>query len=184
MLNNQMIFFEKIIGKYFRYYRLGYSIFATVTLLSLLYYQFYFPSFRLFYSVIIIRLSCFILVIPGIVIMLVTIYKYFNLLSGVRSLYQEKQVAELKVDGLHKYIRHPLYTGTLLFLWGVFFIFPYVNNLIAVLVITLYVLIGIKYEERKLIVEFGDSYRDYQLKVPKLIPHLQKMFSVVGQKKG
>ncbi len=104
--------------------------------------------------------------------MMVAIYKYFNLLSGVRSLYQEKQVAELKVDGVHKYMRHPLYTGTLLFLWGVFFIFPYVNNLIAVLLITLYVLIGIKYEERKLVVEFGDSYRNYQLTVPKLIPRL------------
>ena len=51
----------------------------------------------------------------------------------------------------------------------------YINNLIAVLIITVYVLIGIKYEERKLLVEFGDSYRDYQLKVPKLIPHLMKI---------
>ena len=118
--------------------------------------------------------SCFILVIPGFVIMLVTIYKYFNLLSGVRSLYREKETAELKVDGIHKYMRHPLYTGTLLFLWGVFFIFPYVNNLIAVLIITLYVVIGIRYEEQKLVLEFGDSYRRYQLKVPKLIPNLLK----------
>lgn len=112
------------------------------------------------------------LVTPGLIIMLVTIYKYFNLLSGVRSLYHEKPTAELKVDGIHKYMRHPLYTGTLLFLWGAFFIFPYVNNLIAVFIITVYVLIGIKYEEQKLVVEFGDSYRDYQLTVPKLIPHL------------
>lgn len=159
-------------GKYFRYYRLGYSIFATVTLLLLLYYQFSLQSILLFHSIVITYLSSFVLVIPGIAIMLVTIYKYFNLLSGVRSLYQEKQVTELKVDGIHRYMRHPLYTGTLLFLWGVFFIFPYINNLIAVLIITVYVLIGIKYEERKLLVEFGESYRKYQLTVPKLIPRL------------
>ncbi len=167
------LFFAKKMGKYFRYYRLAYSIFATVTLLLLLYYQFSLISPLLFHSLSAMFLSCFILVIPGLVIMLVTIYKYFKLLSGVRSLYQEKQFAELKVDGIHKYMRHPLYTGTLLFIWGLFFIFPFLNNIIAVVSITAYILIGISYEEQKLIIEFGDSYKDYCLKVPRLIPHFQ-----------
>ncbi len=166
------LFFQKKTGKYFRYYRLAYSVIAAITLLLLLYYQFSFKSLRLFYSVIIGWLSFFMLVIPGLTIMVVIMYKYFRLLSGIRSLYQAKESPELKTDGMHTYIRHPLYSGTLLFIWGLFFIFPFFNNLISVIVITVYVLIGIKYEEQKLIIEFGDAYKDYCLKVPKLIPHL------------
>lgn len=166
------LFFQKKAGKYFRYYRLSYSIFAAISLLLLLYYQFSFKSLRLFYSVITVWLSFFILVLPGVAIMLLAIYKYFRLLSGIRSLYQAKQSAELKTDGMHTYMRHPLYSGTLLFIWGLFFIFPLLNNLISVIIITLYVLIGIEYEERKLIIEFGDAYKNYSLKVPRLIPRL------------
>ncbi len=141
-------------------------------LLLLLYYQFSFKSSPLFASAITGWISLFLLVIPGVTIMLVAIYKYFRLLSGVRTLYQAKESAELKTGGMHTYMRHPLYAGTLLFIWGLFFIFPFLNNFISVIVITVYVLIGIEYEERKLIIEFGEAYKNYRLKVPKLIPRL------------
>lgn len=102
--------------------------------------------------------------------MSISIVKYFKLLSGVRALYQKKPTTGLKLNGIHKYVRHPLYLGTLLFVWGLFFLFPTLSNLLAVVVITLYVVIGIKFEERKLIAEFGNSYADYILNVPALIP--------------
>ncbi|MEO6894659.1 MAG: hypothetical protein ABI136_06445, partial [Ginsengibacter sp.] len=38
------IFFKKTLNGYFRYYRLGYSVFALLTLISLLIYQYSFPS--------------------------------------------------------------------------------------------------------------------------------------------
>ncbi|MEO6637381.1 MAG: isoprenylcysteine carboxylmethyltransferase family protein [Ginsengibacter sp.] len=166
------LFFEKYTGKYFRYYRLAYSLFASFTLLLLLYYQYSIKTWRLFYSGIVVRLALFLLVIPGLVIMLASIYKYFRLLSGIRTLYEAKPPAELKVNGMHTYVRHPLYSGTLLFIWGLFFIFPLLGNLISVVIITLYVLVGIKYEERKLINEFGDTYKNYCLEVPKFIPRI------------
>jgi protein-S-isoprenylcysteine O-methyltransferase Ste14 len=79
----------------------------------------------------------------------------------------------LQQGGLHKYVRHPLYLGTLLFIWGLFLIFPLVNNLIAVISVTTYVLFGIKLEEKKLRLEFGESYKKYSKKVPQLIPGLR-----------
>lgn len=112
------------------------------------------------------------MVIPGITIMAASIYKYFKLLSGIRSIYQATPPAELKVEGIHKYVRHPLYLGTLLFIWGLFFIFPLLNNLIAAAAITTYVLIGIKFEEKKLLKEFGNVYAEYIKNVPGLIPKL------------
>ena len=104
--------------------------------------------------------------------MSISIFKYFTLLSGIRSIYLATPPAELKLDGIHKYVRHPLYLGTLLFTWGLYFIYPFLNNLIAVVAITIYVLVGIKLEEKKLVKEFGNDYTVYIKKVPALIPKL------------
>lgn len=106
---------------------------------------------------------------------MVSILKYFKLLSGIRTLYQAKPSTELRREGIHNYVRHPLYLGTLLFIWGLFFIFPMLNNLIAVVIITLYVLIGIWLEEKKLLIEFGNLYADYISQVPMLIPGFKRL---------
>ena len=45
-----------------------------------------------------------------------------------------------------------------------------VNLLTTYLLITLYFYIGSIYEERRLVVEFGQTYREYQQCVPRLIP--------------
>lgn len=92
------------------------------------------------------------------------------LLSGIRSIFTPIPASELKINGIHRYVRHPLYSGTILFVWGLFFVFPFFNNLIAVVLLTLYVLIGIIFEEKKLKIEFGGNYEEYISKVPMLIP--------------
>ncbi len=166
-------FLKNRLGKLYRYYRLGYSVFATITLALLLYFQYSFESPVLIRTGWIKYVSFFILVLPGLLLMGISIRKYFMLLSGVRSIYQPVPVSELKTGGIHGYMRHPLYTGTILFVCGLFFIFPYVNNLIAVLLLILYVFIGIYFEEKKLIKEFGNKYRSYMFNVPKLIPGLK-----------
>ncbi len=115
-------------------------------------------------------ISLIFFVVPGILIMFIAIKKYFLLLSGIRSVFQPTPPVELKVEGIHRFVRHPLYSGTILFVWGLFFIFPMLNNLIAAFLLTLYVLIGIGFEENKLIKEFGKKYEEYIANVPMLIP--------------
>ena len=160
--------------KLYRYYRLTYSIFATLTLLLLLIYQYSFQSVLLISSGWIKYLSLFIFVLPGLIIMILSIYKYFRLLSGIRSLYEAVPPVELKIEGIHKYVRHPLYAGTILFTWGLFLGFPFLNNLIAVVIIIAYTIIGIQLEEKKLEIEFGKFYFDYKAKVPMLLPFFKK----------
>ena len=103
--------------------------------------------------------------------MIICIRKYFYELSGIQAL-QNKPVESpgLQQKGLHKYVRHPLYFGTLLFVWGLFLLMPSISNLIADVVLTVYVLIGIRLEEQKLLLEYGEQYEQYSKKVPKLIP--------------
>jgi len=112
-----------------------------------------------------------ILIAPGLIIMIVCICKYFYELSGIQSL-QNKPLAAptLQQTGLHKYVRHPLYFGTLLFVWGLFLLLPALSNLIAVVALTVYVLIGIQLEETKLFLEYGEEYKQYSKRVPMLIP--------------
>lgn len=166
------LFIKKISSKFFRYYRLAYTLFAAVTLIFILWFQYSFESPVLINSLFLKYFSLVLLVIPGAAIMSVSIFKYFKLLSGIRSVYQATPPVELKLGGIHKYVRHPLYLGTLLCIWGLFFIFPLLNNLIAVTAITIYVLIGIQFEEKKLLKEFGNVYEEYIKKVPALIPKL------------
>ena len=105
--------------------------------------------------------------------MIICIRKYFYELSGIKAL-ENKTVEKptLQQKGLHKYVRHPLYFGTLLFVWGLFLLLPAVSNLIAVVTLTLYVLIGIRLEETKLFSEYGEAYRRYSKTVPMLIPRV------------
>ncbi len=92
-------------------------------------------------------------------------------LTGLRSIITEdKNTSELIITGIHKYVRHPLYLGTFIFIWGLLLLIPLLSLLISNTVITIYTLIGIKFEEEKLIEEFGQSYIEYKNEVPKLLP--------------
>ncbi len=163
---------QKNMGKLFRYYRICYSLFALVTLMLLLWYQLSMRSIWL-YSLAIMRYGVsLVFIVPGIIIMVKCIGKYFFDLSGIQSFQKHKPAinSTLQQTGLHKYVRHPLYFGTLLFVWGLFLSFPLLSNLIAAVILTVYVIIGIQLEETKLFLEYGEEYKRYSKRVPKLIP--------------
>ena len=162
--------FSRLMGSGFKYYRISYSIFAAITLVLLIYYQYSIQSVYLFFSSIVKIIALLIFIIPGMLIMSLCIKKYFYELSGIQALNDEPLHITLQVTGLHKYVRHPLYAGTLLFSLGLFFLFPLLSNLIAFIVMTIYVLIGIRLEEKKLRIEFGDEYILYSKRVSMLIP--------------
>lgn len=74
----------------------------------------------------------------------------------------------LAISPLHRYVRHPWYSLGLLLLWS-----RDLNAawLVTALVVTLYVWIGSRLEEAKLIAQYGDRYRRYRDRVPALIPN-------------
>jgi len=166
-------FFRVKMGAEFRYYRLIYSSVALASFVFVLLRQFsiksgYFIIFPWFkYSV---GLPIGIL---GISLMFTCIRKYFFNISGIRVFFRDARPSSLELLGVHKYIRHPLYLGTLLLIWSLFLFFPLFTNLLAFLVMTGYVLIGIRSEEKKLLSVFGEVYKNYQDKTPVLIPHVR-----------
>lgn len=68
---------------------------------------------------------------------------------------------------LHRYVRHPWYSLGLLLLWTRDLNAAWLTTAVAA---TLYLLIGSRLEERKLIERYGEAYRRYQARVPGLIP--------------
>jgi methanethiol S-methyltransferase len=101
---------------------------------------------------------------------MLNIFKYFLQLSGVKWLVATNVEAKLERKGLHGYVRHPLYLSTFLFIWALWIAYPYLSLLIANIIITLYTLIALKFEEDKLLGEFGEEYRQYQREVPMIWP--------------
>ncbi|MHA4807682.1 methyltransferase family protein [Flavitalea flava] len=178
-------FFEERMGKGFRYYRFLYSVFALVFMLAILWWQFSirsspvgsFPVIRLW-----IGLPAGVV---GVVLMVFSIHKYFFHLSGVAVFFRERGSEDeiegghgsLETGGFHRYVRHPLYLGTLLFIWALLLFFPFLSNLIACLMITIYTVLGAWLEEQKLLRVFGEQYAVYRLNVPMLVPGFGKRAS-------
>jgi len=73
----------------------------------------------------------------------------------------------LHVKGFHAFVRHPLYAGAHLILWGG--VRDELGLAMAVWA-SLYLEIGTRFEERRLIALYGNAYRDYRDRVPALIP--------------
>lgn len=161
--------------RFYKNYRFYYTLFAFITLGIVLHYQLQLSSPLLFTPTIAITLIGWAVMLTGGAIMLICIRKYFLSLSGLKSLVAEQLVVnELQIDGVHKYVRHPLYLGTFVFIWGLLLVYPYLSLLIANSIITIYTLIAIRFEEQKLIEEFGADYLQYKEQVPMILPHWRR----------
>jgi protein-S-isoprenylcysteine O-methyltransferase Ste14 len=70
--------------------------------------------------------------------------------------------------GFYRWVRHPIQAGTLLGLWAT----PSLStgHLLHALGFTLYILIGLHFEERDLLKTLGEEYAAYRRRVPMLIP--------------
>ena len=168
---------EKKMGDHYKFYRLYYTIFSFASFITVLVYLFLIPSPKLFATGIGVIIAGLLVSASGLILMSICIIKYFMQLSGLRELFENKMSDELMTSGIHKMVRHPLYTGTFIFIWGLFILYPYVSTLITDIIITVYTLIGLHFEEKKLESQFGEKYLEYKNHVPMLIPKFGHMKS-------
>lgn len=80
------------------------------------------------------------------------------------------------VRGPYRWVRHPLYFFTLVMIWTC----PHLtaDRLLFNVLWSIWLVVGSILEERDLIKEFGSEYREYQSKVPMLIPFRPKTFHI------
>jgi methanethiol S-methyltransferase len=124
-----------------------------------------------FFSQILLDITGWILMITGAGLGVISLRQY-NLreFAGL----DRGEAAPLVTGGLLSYVRHPLYLATILLISGFCCIDTNLWSLSAWLITMVYLVIGIRLEESKLIQAFGDVYRQYQERVPMIIPGLKK----------
>jgi protein-S-isoprenylcysteine O-methyltransferase Ste14 len=163
---------KKWMGTHYKFYRLCYTVFSSISFFAVLVYLLLIPSYKFFKPNEVTIITGVVVSLSGLIVMGICIVKYFMQLSGLRELFENKMSDELMTSGIHGLVRHPLYTGTFIFTWGLFILFPSISTLISDVIITVYTLIGLHFEEKKLQNQFGEKYLQYMRNVPMLIPKL------------
>jgi protein-S-isoprenylcysteine O-methyltransferase Ste14 len=155
-----------------RFYRLLYSFFAAVSLLPLAALILLIPD-RPLYTI--PRPFVFITILVQLVAMTLLIYSLIQTgalqFIGIPQALGRETTETLNTKGLYRYVRHPLYSFSLLFIWMT----PMMTRNIFLLfsTFTAYFLVGALLEERKLLKIFGPAYAEYQAKTPFMIPFLK-----------
>jgi len=157
----------KLMGKGFRYYRMIYSL-ISIPLLApafMVWMTFskstpvvYMMPHDLYPVVILVRLVA--LGVFGYAILQIDLLEF----SGIKP--EKKKV--ILTGGAYGIVRHPFYTAGILLLIAQMEMT--VLDMIAVLLVTGYFVVGAFIEERRLLSVFGDEYRKYQKQVPMFIP--------------
>jgi len=165
-------FAQRRLGRYYRFYRLFYNAMALVTIAPLLWYTARLASSAFFSWKSPFMGLKWLINLAGIVLFAAALRHYsFLRLLGVRQILEVDRPAaapgRIVSTGVLGLIRHPFYLGALLLFWaqdldG--------TRLMVNTILTVYVVIGTRLEERKLIREFGDEYIAYQKRVSMFFP--------------
>ena len=112
--------------------------------------------------------------IMGVMIVIIALLQYdLGRFSGISQIRHKISASEaenpepLLVTGIHEHLRHPLYLGVYFVLWGQI---VDMYSLQTAIWGSVYLGIGTYFEERRLVTLYGDAYRDYQARVPSLVP--------------
>lgn len=167
-------YLRSALGDGYRFYRLFFNLVALATLVPVVRYTARVPGELIFawdgyFAVVKWAL------VAGSVLLFVAGSRHYDMLQflGVRQIMDGvrhrliNRTGDLDTSGVLGLVRHPYYTATILLFWSGDLT---TTTLVVNIVVTVYVVIGTLLEERKLRLEFGDSYRAYQAAVPMFVP--------------
>ena len=166
---------KRKLGNQYRFYRLFFNIVSLVTFAPLLYYSISHRGPLVFHwegSLLIVK---YFLLVTGIFLFVAGARHYsmsqFFGIHQIKTGQTDHTLSEydtFDTSGILSVIRHPWYTGGIMIIWSSDI---YLSTLLNNIVISVYFVLGSFLEERKLLLEFGDKYREYQKNVSMLVPY-------------
>lgn len=165
---------RRTLKRRFAYYRILYNLISVITLLPLLFYMVNISAVPVFQWSGGLRLFQAVLLGLGAFFLLAGATHYDGLqFLGIRQILSHTHRAGLSssgglhTEGILRVTRHPWYVAGLFVLWA-----RDVTSvsLIVNLVLSAYLFIGARLEEKKLVREFGAAYVEYQSQVSMLLP--------------
>jgi methanethiol S-methyltransferase len=166
---------NRIFNKYYACYRLFYVLLSLFLLIPAIRYTVHADHEIIIHYTPIGSFIRYILTMGSLVIFFWAFFFSYDFLSfiGIRQILELKSKkqntpsVEIKRNGLLGIVRHPMYLAVVVILWCNTF---KLSDVVVNTVLTLYIIIGTRLEERKLVKEFGNVYIRYQQDVPMLIP--------------
>lgn len=163
------------------HYRLYYNLFFGVLTMIPVYFYYKTPEKILFEG-------SWATVILGVLFVLLGAYLFNAALnqydmsdfSGSKQIKsgESYEIESFNTSGFNNIVRHPLYFTGLIAVFGAILISGTDKILIISVLSFLYLQIGIRLEEKKLIELYGNAYIEYKKEVPMLFPKMKDLMSV------
>ena len=168
----------RLLKNYYAFYRIFYVLFSFVSLVLVINYSNQIDNEIIITYTPPLSIIRYVLMYGSLLIFFWAFFFNYDFLSffGIRQIFHFGKVKninpseELKKNGLLGITRHPMYLALIIYLVSQNF---RVADIVANIVLIIYVIIGTKLEEKKLVLEFGDAYVKYQKEVPMLIPFIK-----------
>lgn len=168
-------FMTHILKDYYAFYRIFYILISLVLLIPLINFTAHFDTTIIITYVPPLSIVRYVLIAGSLLLFFWAFFLDYDSLSffGIRQMLNFRKENktnpsdEIKRNGLLGLMRHPMYLALIIYLWCQTF---RAVDIVVNIILTIYVIIGTKLEERKLVLEFGETYVKYQQEVPMLIP--------------
>lgn len=177
-------YMKKKLGDRFRFYRLFFNAVSLATLIPVAYYSISIqqaPVFGWEGHLVIVKY----LLLATSISLFVAGGRHYSLSQffGIRQIktgqanHSLSEYDTFDASGILCAIRHPWYTASIIVVWASdISLSTFLNNI----VISAYFVIGTILEERKLLLEFGEKYREYQKNVSMFIPYKWLKAKIAG----
>jgi methanethiol S-methyltransferase len=177
-------YMKKKFGDRYRFYRLFYNTVALVTLLPLAYYSISIEGAPIFRWQGLLAIAKYLLQVTSLYLFIAGASHYrmsqFLGIHQIKTGQADHTLSEhdtFNTTGILSAIRHPWYISGIMIIWArEISLSALLNNI----VISAYFVVGAILEERRLVLQFGEKYRDYQKNVSMFFPYKWLRAKIAG----